>query len=43
MRIGMVLFYNTAVAMKHHDQVRMAEGLEDMFDPEAKERIEFSR
>jgi hypothetical protein len=41
--IGMVLFYNTAVAMKHQDQARMADGLEDLFDPENKERIEFSR
>ncbi|KAH6616748.1 hypothetical protein C7974DRAFT_51499 [Boeremia exigua] len=38
----MVLFYNTAVAMKHQDQTRMADGLEDMFDPENKERMEFS-
>lgn len=38
----MVLFYNTAVALKHQDQVRMADGLEDMFDPENKERMEFS-
>ncbi len=39
----MVLFYNTAVAMKHQDETRMADGLEDLFDPENGERIEFSR
>ncbi|KAJ8109526.1 hypothetical protein OPT61_g7398 [Boeremia exigua] len=38
----MVLFYNTAIAMKHQDETRMAEGLDDLFDPENKERIEFS-
>lgn len=39
----MVLFYNTAVVMKHQDQTRMADGLEDLFDLDNKERIEFSR
>ncbi|KAF2633736.1 hypothetical protein BU25DRAFT_328673 [Macroventuria anomochaeta] len=38
----MVLFYNTAVAMKHQDQTRMADGLEDLWDLDNKERIEFS-
>ena len=38
----MVLFYNTAIALKHQDHIRMADGLEDMFDPENKEKIEFS-
>lgn len=40
---GLVLFYNTVVAMKHQDQTRMADGLEDLFDTENKERMEFSR
>jgi hypothetical protein len=38
---GMVLFYCTAVAMKHQDETGIAEGLEDFFDPG--EKIEFSR
>lgn len=38
----MVLFYNTAVAMKMHDQTGVAPGLEDIFDPDNKEKIEFS-
>jgi hypothetical protein len=38
----MVLFYCTAVAMKHQDQAGIAPGLEDVFDPDNKERIEFS-
>lgn len=37
-----MLFYNTAIALKHQDHIRMADGLEDMFDPENKEKIEFS-
>ncbi|KAF1932911.1 uncharacterized protein M421DRAFT_54036 [Didymella exigua CBS 183.55] len=38
----MILFYNTAVAMKHQDQARMADGLEDIFDRDRTERLEFS-
>ncbi|KAJ4382064.1 hypothetical protein N0V86_002392 [Didymella sp. IMI 355093] len=38
----MLLFYNTAVAMKHQDQTRMADGLEDIFDQDRSERLEFS-
>lgn len=38
----MVLFYNTAIAMKHQDQIRMADGLEDIFDQDRTERLEFS-
>lgn len=38
----MVLFYNTAVAMKVQDQAGLAPGLEDIFDGDNKERIEFS-
>lgn len=38
----MVLFYNTCIAMKHQDQTRMADGLEDIFDQDRTERLEFS-
>jgi len=38
----MVLFYCTAVAMKRQDQAGIAEGLEDVFDPDELESIEFS-
>ncbi|KAF2828710.1 hypothetical protein CC86DRAFT_196799 [Ophiobolus disseminans] len=38
----MVLFYCTAVAMKHQDQAGIADGLEDDFDNRESERIEFS-
>jgi hypothetical protein len=37
---GMVLFYCTAVAMKHQDQATKADGLLDLFEPG--EHIAFS-
>jgi hypothetical protein len=36
----MVLFYCTAVAMKRQDEVGVADGLEDLFDPG--EKLEFA-
>jgi hypothetical protein len=39
-RIGMVLFYCTAVAMKHQDHTPVAHGMEDVFRPG--ETMEFS-
>ena len=38
--LGMVLFYCTAVAMKHQDDQGIADGLDDFFQPG--EKIEFS-
>ncbi|KAJ4349175.1 hypothetical protein N0V95_004817 [Ascochyta clinopodiicola] len=38
----MVLFYNTAIAMKMQDQTGIAPGLEDSFDLDNKDRLEFS-
>jgi hypothetical protein len=38
----MVLFYCTAVAMKHQDQTGIADGLEDVFDKGDHEVIEYS-
>ncbi|KAF9696956.1 hypothetical protein EKO04_004794 [Ascochyta lentis] len=38
----MVLFYNTTVAMKRQDQTGIAPGLEDFFDPDNLDKLEFS-
>jgi hypothetical protein len=38
----MVLFFGTAVAMKRQDEHGIAEGLEDLFNPDDEEEMQFS-